>query len=105
MSWPQMLATARVLLTQLPYQKSIFSIFRLHFFSFIFILTIGKDGKLKWKIADDNYYSSYTYIDNLCYCEYLAATKLNDINSVAAGKAYNVNDGVELKFWSQLYEV
>lgn len=65
-----------------------------------------QDGKLKWRIADDKYYSSYTYIDNLCTCEYLAAVRLVDgPESPAAGNKYNVNDGVELKFWERLYEV
>jgi len=71
------------------------------------MLTNARDGKLKWRIAEDKYYSSYTYIDNLCTCEYLAALSLAEggSSSPAAGQKYNVNDGVELKFWERLYEV
>jgi hypothetical protein len=36
----------------------------------------------------------------------LAALRLTDgPKSAAAGQKFNVNDGVELKFWERLYEV
>jgi len=62
-------------------------------------------GSLKWRFADDLYLSSYTYIDNICHAEILAAEKLIENPKLIGGKAYNINDGEDRLFWTHIYNV
>uniref|UniRef100_A0A6B2L3P5 3-beta hydroxysteroid dehydrogenase/isomerase domain-containing protein n=1 Tax=Arcella intermedia TaxID=1963864 RepID=A0A6B2L3P5_9EUKA len=68
------------------------------------MLDTAKKGSLKWKFASDLYKSSYTYIDNICHAEILAAEKLIE-NKPVGGKAYNINDGVDGMLWGKVYDV
>jgi len=69
------------------------------------ILQSARNGSFKWKFADDKYLSSYTFIDNICHAELLAAEKLVEAPKTVGGNAYNINDGKDGLLWSSLLKV
>jgi len=73
--------------------------------SFPRMLATARSGSLKWKFAEDKYYSSYTYIDNICHAEILAAERLVEDAKAIGGNTYNINDGVDGLFWTNIYKV
>jgi len=71
------------------------------------MLASAAGGKLKWKLTEDKHKSSYTFLDNIVHAEILAADKLANPKERdgIAGKAYNINDGIEALFWTKTYDV
>jgi len=72
---------------------------------FMIIMKGAMAGGLRLRIVRNDVYHSLTYIDNLCHAEILAAENLQNSTSVAAGKAYFINDGVNVKYWELLYDI
>jgi len=60
---------------------------------------------MKWKFAENKYLSSYTFIDNICHAEILAADRLVVAPKIVGGNVYNINDGVDGLFWSNIYKI
>jgi len=65
----------------------------------------ARKGSLKWKFAENKHWSSYTFIDNICHAEILAAERLTEAPNIVGGNVYNINDGEDKLFWTTLYKV
>jgi len=68
-------------------------------------VTFSQAGKTKWRFTENKWISSYTYVENVSHAHILAAERLSDAKDIAAGKAYQINDGDTGLFWGRLYEV
>ncbi|CAM0143206.1 erg26, C-3 sterol dehydrogenase [Umbelopsis sp. WA50703] len=63
------------------------------------MLEVCQKGQHKFQIGDNSSLMDFTYVGNVAYAHVLAAEKLGDVKSEAAGQAFNVTNGTPVPFW------
>ncbi|KAL0087140.1 hypothetical protein F4703DRAFT_1904573 [Phycomyces blakesleeanus] len=72
------------------------------------MVEVCQKGQHRFQIGDNTSMMDFTYVGNVAYAHVLAAEKLSDPNSPAAGQAFNLTNGTPVPFWdfaSKVWEV
>lgn len=65
----------------------------------------ARRGSFKYRIYDQTKRSSFSYVKNVAYAQWLAAVELMEHKSKAAGNVYNINDGDVPNNWDRTCSV
>lgn len=63
------------------------------------MIEVCERGQHRFQIGDNTSLMDFTYVGNVAYAHVLAAEKLADPASPAAGQAFNVTNGTPVPFW------
>lgn len=63
------------------------------------MIEVCEKGQHRFQIGDNTSLMDFTYVGNVAYAHVLAAEKLVDPSSPAAGQAFNLTNGTPVPFW------